>query len=71
MGNASETKAKRDIVIDLLAKALAGLQVPMSIGGQQMLGAAYRPLVDLRGELRLFGYPDAEEHEVALRKVLG
>ena len=64
--------ARRDLVIRLLAEVLAGLQVPASIGGVALLGAADEPWRRLRNHdlLNLHGYPDAKEHMEALRAVL-
>jgi hypothetical protein len=53
-----------------LAKVLAGLQVPRSIHGGQVLGAALEPFDRLRKGLGLFGWPDAAEHEERLRRAL-
>lgn len=56
-------------VIELTAKVLAGLQVPLSLNGG-LLGAAGEPLIELRSELGLFGWPDAEETQGALERKL-
>jgi hypothetical protein len=53
-----------------LAKVLAGLQVPRSIQGGHVLGAALEPFDRLRKGLGLFGWPDAAEHEERLRRAL-
>jgi hypothetical protein len=52
-----------------LAAVLAGLQVPLSID-RAMLGAATDPLLRLRDGLRLHGWPNASDHEDALRRRL-
>lgn len=57
-------------IISLLAAILEGTQVPRSFGAGY-LGAATAPWDELRGELRLFGYPDLEEHKEKLIKALG
>lgn len=53
-----------------VAYILAKLQVPLSIAGGAFLGEARPVLERLRFELDLFGYPDAAEHERALRKAM-
>lgn len=53
-----------------MAQVLAGLNVPLSIDGGRMLGAARDPFIALRGELNMFGYQTAEEVEVEMRKRL-
>lgn len=60
-------KASKVKVIKALAGVLSGAQVPLSMG---MLGAAAKPLTDLRDMLGLFGYPDAAEHEKRLKEIL-
>lgn len=56
-------------LMENLAKVLAGLQAPMSIN-HAMIGAAYEPLVAIRDQLHLRGWPDADEHKEALIKAL-
>jgi hypothetical protein len=45
----------------LVAKIVSGLQVPASLDGPMMLGAAYNPWCELRDSLNLFGWLDTEE----------
>jgi len=54
-------------VIRLIAEILEVTQVPRAFGKGD-LGAATKPWDELRGTLRLFGYPNADEHEAALHK---
>lgn len=56
-------------LVENLAKVLAGLQAPMSIN-HAMIGAAFEPLVAIRDQLHLRGWPDDKEHLEALVKVL-
>lgn len=56
-------------LVENLAKVLAGLQAPMSIS-HAMIGAAYEPLVAIRDQLHLRGWPDDKEHVEALTKAL-
>ena len=52
-------------VLVLMGKLISGLNVPLSLslikGVSNFLGTAQQPLLDLREELGLFGYLDAEE----------
>lgn len=57
-------------LIALLSEIVAGLNVPASIGGPKMLGAAYAPWAAVRDRLHLFGYSNAESVESALREAL-
>jgi hypothetical protein len=61
---------KQKAIIENLGAVLSGLQVPMSIAGPQMLGTAYEPLVKLRDQLDLRGWPDSEQTTEALAKAL-
>jgi hypothetical protein len=54
-----------------LAALLAGLQVPRSIEGGRLLGAALEPWDRLRAGLGMFGWLGADDAEEALRKALG
>lgn len=56
----------KDEFIATVAKVLAGLQVPASMG---MLGTAREPWAKLH-ELAGMGWHDAEEYEQAIREVL-
>ena len=60
-----------DAIVRDIAALLSGIQVPMSLLGPRALGAAWTPIERLRDGLGLFGYPDAQEIEEALRKALG
>jgi hypothetical protein len=58
-----------DEFAELVGDLLAGCQVPMSMGA---LGAAREPLVKLRAELGIgFGWHDADEARLAVKKFLG
>lgn len=56
-----------DDFFKLFGKMFEGLSVPGSMGFT--LGAAREPWAELKGKLRIPGYPDAEECEAAARKV--
>lgn len=56
-------------LIEDLAKLLTGLQVPLSMPGNA-LGAAEKPLIEIREKLDLFGWPDADEHLTKLNRRL-
>jgi hypothetical protein len=60
----------KDKLIQDLAKILEGVQVPLSIGGPTILGTAYQPILDVRQQLGLFGWPNAEEIHAKLLKAL-
>jgi hypothetical protein len=65
----SKFTPEQEAIIANLGAIISGLQVPMSIA-PHVLGAAYQPLCDVRGQLRLFGYPKAEEVAAELKKAL-
>jgi hypothetical protein len=58
----------RDEMIKDMAKLLAGLQVPVSMG--MPLGAAKDPWVRLHRGLHAFGWAGAEDYEAEIREVL-
>jgi hypothetical protein len=60
----------RDEVIKKLALILAGLQVPRSLDGPVMLGAAMAPYDELMHALRGFGWTNAAELVPELERVL-
>jgi hypothetical protein len=55
-------------LIEKLAKILAGLQVPLSIGGPTFLGAAYEPYREILNDEKTFGYRQSEDFEAYLRR---
>lgn len=59
----------RDETLDLLARVLQGLQVPLSIA-PQMLGTAAEPLRELYAEVDAFGWPDADHFYTQLTALL-
>lgn len=59
----SQQKSK----IRLIAEILAGSQVPLSMN---VLGAAAAPMIELRDQLNLFGYPSVEDIEGRLQGYL-
>lgn len=60
----------RDEAIGDIAKLIAGLQVPVSLGGRQYLGEGYDPWHRLFSKLHSFGWTDAEQIEKELRAML-
>jgi hypothetical protein len=60
---------RRQQVIENLAKVLAGLQVPYSIG-RRILGTAAEPWSELQRQLHMIGWNDSEQYKTALEEVL-
>lgn len=60
---------QQEKILTQFGAILAGLQVPMSIGGPNMLGAAYEPTMQIRTDLCLMGYMKDEEIADKLRQV--
>lgn len=60
----------KDELIRWLAECLAGMQVPLSIAPEQMLGAAADPYRKILDGLPGFGWRDGDEFEKELRKAL-
>lgn len=60
---------KQDKVLELLGELIAGLSVPLSLSYEieNFLGAARDPLVAIRDELYIKGYPKHEEVTEILR----
>jgi hypothetical protein len=61
-----------DKTVPLLAQLIAGLAVPLSLTHEagNFLGAGRQPLLALRSDLNLFGYPSSEEIEQRIREAL-
>lgn len=60
-------------VLSLLSRIIAGLEVPLSLSlvGENFLGTARQPFIELREELHMFGYSSHEEVLAKLEDVLG
>jgi hypothetical protein len=67
--NKVHTYGRDDVIADIAA-LIAGLQVPVSLGGRQYLGQGYDPWHRLFEKLHSFGWVDAEQIEKELRAVL-
>ena len=62
----------RDDFISQVAALVAGLQVPVSIGGKMALGAAYEPWSRLLNEVNGgFGWTDREKCEARFAELAG
>lgn len=64
-----EPETGPDLIRDI-AEVLAGLQVPRSIEGGRILGAALAPWDRITGKLDLFGWQLPEGYEAVLRRRL-
>lgn len=61
---------ERDELIGKLSHLLAGLQVPLSIDGDVMLGAGAQPLREILGDMPGFGWRQAHDFHAWLTDVL-